>query len=292
MSMSYELPQELSAHHGLGEAGEKAYTTILSHEQWAVSTTARKTRERRLICARVLGQLVLEGPSSRAVDRVIQDVNSCQDDHARLHAIGAMYLDHFVRLCEYYRSFILSSHADDLLAQIVKKNKGKSPKPFRHSWRNLFEAEKLRMKEKVAETGKPSDHYEKTKQLVSIDFLITLLFYLAIFKALRRDNHQCIFTGGYDDNSYLKIPEVKQEVNNSNMVVLTTECAHIFPQSTNSISDENKVWIANCYLFLWPLTMLCSVSTLQRCGLSSSPLDMRTSLRRYLGMAFIWLITC
>ena len=91
---------------------------------------------------------------------MIQDVNSCQDGHARLHANEAMYLDHFVRLCEYCRSAIL-------------------------------EAEKVQMKEMIIEAGQPSDHYEKTKQPVSIDFLrvVTLLFYLAIFKALCRDKY-------------------------------------------------------------------------------------------------------
>lgn len=90
-----------------------------------------------------------------------------------------MYFEHFVRLCEYCRSFILFSHADDLLARTVKKSKGMPPKSSRHSWPDLFEAEKVQMKKMVIETGKPSDHYEKTKQLVSLDFfrVITLLFY-------------------------------------------------------------------------------------------------------------------
>jgi hypothetical protein len=131
-------------------------------------------------------------------------------------------------------SFI--SHSDDL--STVKENKGQPPAPFRHSWREAFEAEKARMKAMVVRTGDPSAHYEDGKNKVSINFLqFTILFVTDAFsKAHYRDHYQCVFTGQYDSDASLSIPEVGQEVRNSLALTTTVECAHIFPRLNNAIS--------------------------------------------------------
>jgi hypothetical protein len=92
--MSYELPllgsQELS----------NCLDHILSREQWAASIRLRKMRDRKLTCARDLGRLLLEAPSTRARDNVIGEVNACENDNDRLYELGEMYLEHYIRLCE------------------------------------------------------------------------------------------------------------------------------------------------------------------------------------------------
>jgi hypothetical protein len=100
---------------------------------------------------------------------------------------------------------------------------------------------------------------------VSINFPITLPFYSSAFtKALRRDDYCCIFTGQYDWKSSDNVP---QEV----AAFTSLKCAHIFPQSTNTISGADKdakVWFAVLSLFLWLLTTMCSASMPHQYGQS------------------------
>jgi len=112
MSEPYELPlldsEELS---NRDEATRQAYSSILSHKQWAAAAFKyRKDRERRFTCARVLGRLLLEAPSTRARNNIIEEVNACQDDNDRLYKLGEMYLEHYICLCESLSLFF--SHSD------------------------------------------------------------------------------------------------------------------------------------------------------------------------------------
>ena len=74
-----------------------AYSRILQLEK--ASDYNREDRETRLICARILGYLIREGPSSKAKERVAQEVNSCLDDD-QMDKLGVMYYEHYIRICE------------------------------------------------------------------------------------------------------------------------------------------------------------------------------------------------
>jgi hypothetical protein len=262
--MSYRLPSLASEglSDRLDEATRGAYSSVLLHERWAESQ--RSIPRRKLVCARVLGRLLLEAPSTRARHSVVEEVNACQDDNGRLYQLGEMFFEHYIRLCKSLTGTTFFSHTDNLLT--VKRHKGPPPAPFRHSWRVPFETEKARMKESVYETGDPSAHYEQAKISVSVNFLINSPFYSSAFsKVHRRDNYQCLFIGYYDSKSCDEFPNVRQEMESS-LTPMTTnvECAHIFPRSTNAISQvsntDAKVWFDIFHSFLLLLTTLCSVS--------------------------------
>ena len=55
-----------------------------------------------------------------------------------------------------------------------------------------------------------------------------------LFKALVRDGFRCVITGHFDYNSAQKNKELKQERDSNNIDMCHTECAHIFPESTNA----------------------------------------------------------
>ena len=52
-------------------------------------------------------------------------------------------------------------------------------------------------------------------------------------KALIRDNFRCIVSGNYDSRSAQKNHELLAEVDETRSKMGSTQCAHIFPQSTN-----------------------------------------------------------
>jgi hypothetical protein len=99
----YQLPrlEELS---NLDEATQQAYSSVFLHEQWAASQA--RSRQRKLTCARVLGRLLLEAPSTRARQCIIGEVDACEHNNDRLYQLGGMYLDHFIRLCVCLRYFL------------------------------------------------------------------------------------------------------------------------------------------------------------------------------------------
>jgi hypothetical protein len=92
----------------LDEATQQAYSAVLLHERWAESERRASIRQRKLTCARVLGQLLLEAPSSRAKENIVEEVDACQSDNGRLYKLGEMYLEHFIRLCESFHYFLFT----------------------------------------------------------------------------------------------------------------------------------------------------------------------------------------
>jgi len=74
-----------------------AYSKILQLEK--ASDYNLEVREKKLIYARILGYLIREGPSSKAKERVAQEVNSCLDDD-QMDKLGQMYYEHYIRVCE------------------------------------------------------------------------------------------------------------------------------------------------------------------------------------------------
>jgi hypothetical protein len=71
-----------------------AYSRILQLE-----IANHEVHEKKLVNTRILGYLIREGPSTKAKERVAQEVNSCQNDDD-MDELGRMYYDHFIRVCE------------------------------------------------------------------------------------------------------------------------------------------------------------------------------------------------
>ena len=80
-----------------------AYPQILNlerNEQAAYSSDPSADRSKRLIYARILGYLILEGPSDQARVTVALEVNACNGDEEKMLAIGHFYFDHYIRACK------------------------------------------------------------------------------------------------------------------------------------------------------------------------------------------------
>ena len=76
-----------------------AYPKILWLEQVSNSNTNHDIREKKLMCARILGYLILEGPSTHAREYVAQVVNKCQDDD-EMEELGEVYFLQYLGACE------------------------------------------------------------------------------------------------------------------------------------------------------------------------------------------------
>jgi hypothetical protein len=77
-----------------------AYSKLLQLEKAADhSHSNREVYEEKLVHARILGYLIREGPSTKAKERVAQEVNSCPNDD-EIDKLGKMYYDHYIRACE------------------------------------------------------------------------------------------------------------------------------------------------------------------------------------------------
>jgi len=76
-----------------------AYSRLLRLEKAYYSHSNREVCEKKLVHTRILGYLIREGPSTKAKERVAQEVNSSQKDDD-MDELGKMYYDHFIRVCE------------------------------------------------------------------------------------------------------------------------------------------------------------------------------------------------
>ena len=85
-----------------------AYPQILILEKNEQAAYDRNPSDRkRLIYARILGYLILEGPSDCARVAVALEVNACNGEEEKMLAIGRLYFDHYIRACK-LRNFCLS----------------------------------------------------------------------------------------------------------------------------------------------------------------------------------------
>ena len=94
-----ELP--LSLHNSATIFG--AYPQILDlerNEQAAYRRDPSDDRKKRLIYTRILGYLIIAGPSAKASVAVALEVNACSGEEEKLLAIGRLYFDHYIRACK------------------------------------------------------------------------------------------------------------------------------------------------------------------------------------------------
>ncbi|KAF8528998.1 hypothetical protein BU17DRAFT_37320 [Hysterangium stoloniferum] len=118
------LPGKLPARLQKSPTIQGAYSMVLEIEAAAKSTPLGKEgddseRKKRLVFARVVGYLLLEGPSDRACTTVALEVASANNIEDRFK-IGQMYFNHYIR---YFR-----------------KSKGRTPTPSEHPSRPSFDA--------------------------------------------------------------------------------------------------------------------------------------------------------
>jgi hypothetical protein len=72
-------------------------------------------------------------------------------------------------------------------------------------------------------------------------------------QALSRDEHRCVVTKKIDVASFEDIPELTQRVmSDPSLSTVSTQCAHIFSESTNSKIEpgSDKVWLPFHFFFL------------------------------------------
>ena len=120
------------------------------------------TLRQRFDCAlaRILGDLILEGPSDQAGVTVAQEVVSCHSTEDMLN-LGKMYYDHYLRACMLLP--LLVSYSDILL--LVRRNKGRTPAASSHPSRRSFETTKELIRSMVVKA--PQDH-RSAKNNVSV----------------------------------------------------------------------------------------------------------------------------
>jgi len=89
-----------------------AYPQILSlerNEQAAYSRDGTESQRKRLMYARIVGYLILEGPSDQARVAVALEVICCNNEEEKLLAVGKHYFDHFLRACKLPCYFFLAT---------------------------------------------------------------------------------------------------------------------------------------------------------------------------------------
>jgi hypothetical protein len=73
-----------------------------------------------------------------------------------------------------------------------------------------------------------------------------------IDQALFRDQYRCVVTREYDKTSVKHIGELKKRVRSDpSLSMVTTQCTHIFSESTNSKIEpgSDKVWLPFHFFF-------------------------------------------
>lgn len=100
----FPLPIELPTRPSLSAMVRGAYSVILEFEkkQTAIwnQSPGDGSRRKNLMWVRVVGYLLLEGPSDRARIAVALEVNSCAGDGEKIIAIGKYYCDYYLCACK------------------------------------------------------------------------------------------------------------------------------------------------------------------------------------------------
>jgi hypothetical protein len=117
--------------------------------------------------------------------------------------------------------------------------------------RPSFDTHKAMIMDMVVEA--PQNRQEAKVNVSDADH-VNSAYLCSLFKALVRDGFRCVVSGLYDTTSVEHNKEPELELKRAPVpVVCATECAHIFPESTNanisgSNAQGNKVCIFPAYL--------------------------------------------
>ena len=97
-----------------------AYPQVLRlerNEQAAYSRDPSSEQAERLMYVRILGYLMLEGPSDHARVAVALEVNACCGDELKLLAIGQLYFDCYIRACKLQNLYFFSHSGNFFTSQ-------------------------------------------------------------------------------------------------------------------------------------------------------------------------------
>ncbi|KAJ8588954.1 hypothetical protein M405DRAFT_792280 [Rhizopogon salebrosus TDB-379] len=166
----------------------------------ASDTRGHKPSE--LVCARLLGYMLIHAPVDTGRDYLAKAILSCTDDDDGLKRLGKFYFDHFIRL--------------------FKSAKGPTPSPSLHPSRPSFDDDQEALKYGLVEAPKDQSTAKK--------------------HALIRDDYRCIVTGNTDFHSEENIPHIAERFLHERVPTVYTQAAHIFPVSTNKriATDEER----------------------------------------------------
>ncbi|KAF9243948.1 hypothetical protein BU15DRAFT_42482 [Melanogaster broomeanus] len=191
--------------------------------------------DKELVHARILGYLIIHGPSDEARKTVAREVNSCDGDETRLGKLGQFYVEHYIRGCGLMQFFVRVTLSLMHLRLTVKKYKGQTPTRSNQSSRLSFDT-----------ITAPTQHQAAKRKVSTYMLIIYGPDNGGVFeRPCNRDNFCCVITGVLDVDSALHDPELRQ----MGQLVAVTHCAHIFPQSTNmNISgDEDSISMSSCF---------------------------------------------
>ncbi|KAF9474037.1 hypothetical protein BDN70DRAFT_936954 [Pholiota conissans] len=175
-----------------------AYRTVLTLE----NSILTDPDQRKLIHARILGYLLLYGPSLYARESVAREVASCEGDDVLLEA-GKFYYDYFILA---FRKPIGSSSGQTSRSD---------------SWnQSLEETDDIMSRKSV---GVPQSHGDAKQN------------------ALIRDGFRCVISGNYDRSCVFRSSELENKLHASSKSVTSTHCVHIFPElvSMNVVGDKS-----------------------------------------------------
>jgi hypothetical protein len=94
-----ELPPHLHNFHSILDAYPQIQN-LERTEQAAYSRDPSADRCKRLMYVRILGYLILEGPSDQARETIAIEVNAANGREEKLFIIGQFYFDHYIRACK------------------------------------------------------------------------------------------------------------------------------------------------------------------------------------------------
>ncbi|KAF8530302.1 hypothetical protein BU17DRAFT_35692 [Hysterangium stoloniferum] len=197
------LPDKLPARLQKSATIKGAYPMVLEMEAAAESTPLRKEgddfeRKKRLVFARVVGYLLLEGPSDMACTTVALEVVSANNIEDRFK-IGQMYFNHYI-LC-------------------FRKYKGRTPTPSEHPSRPSFDALKQMIQ---CELKEPPKNHSVAKNLALLR---------DGYRCMITGNYDL---NSITENEELR----KLVTQSCGIVVRNTQCAHIFPSPTNANTSD------------------------------------------------------
>lgn len=135
----------------------------------------------KLVNVRVVGYLMLYGPSEDAIGRVATEVNSIDstsnERYEGICSIGDIYQNGLIRACEFFLLFIFEA----LMPLTVKRNKSHLSSPFSHPSRPSFDIETNEKSELIATYNNDPSLYN-TRSVVSVAPHATFSFLICPLK--------------------------------------------------------------------------------------------------------------
>ena len=131
-----------------------------------------------LVCARLLGRMILEAPGDAGRMEFSREVSRCGDD-MQLQNVADIYKDHFLRIC---KSKLSPASCSSVFLTInlytVRRAKGRTPAPFIHPSSSSFNTMQNALSHRLLESPRTQDAVKANVCLVRafIDVPISNLY--------------------------------------------------------------------------------------------------------------------